>query len=94
VVVYLVGLLSCPSQPGAQCPFFDLKHPIQDRYIHTIIYTGLVWTCIALGRVSFLSSALAFHFLPGHKRLPGKRTILFIFVGLAERAIVCRLGFE
>jgi hypothetical protein len=54
----------------------------------------LVWAGIALGRASFLSSALAFHFRPGLEYFPGKRIILFIFLGLAERTIVGRLGFE
>jgi hypothetical protein len=61
---------------------------------NTEIVAVLVWTGITLRRASFLSSASAFHFIPGLERLLRKRIILFIFVGLAERAIVCRLGFE
>ena len=53
-----------------------------------------VWTRISLGGVSFLSSARVFHLRPGLEHLLRKRIILFIFLGLAERAIVCRLGFE
>ena len=155
VAMHLVGLLPCPGQPGAQCPFFDLKHPFQGRHIHTFChqsqdqryfgrrcfqsiksgspahtelsaaclatqildYIGfsvstvpnqgmdvfvydteivaiLVWAGISLGGVSFLSSALAFYFRPGLEHLLRKRIILFIFFGLAERTIVCRLGFE
>jgi len=155
VAVHLIGLLPCPSQPAAQCSFFDLKHPLQDRYIHSFCHQGqdqsyfsrrclqaikscspthtelsaaclatqildaiglavstvsdqgmdvfvydteinaiLVWAGIALGRASFLSSALAFHFRPGLERLLRKRIILFIFVGLAKRTIVCCLWFE
>ena len=155
VAMYFVGLLPCPGQPGAQCSFFDLKHPFQGRYIHTFCHQGqdqryfsrrclqaiksrspthtelsaaclatqildgvglavstvpnqgmdvfvynteiiaiLVWAGISLGGASFLSSALAFHFRPGLERPARKRIILFIFVGLAERAIVGRLGFE
>ena len=155
VAMYFVGLRSCPGQPGAQCSFFDLKHPFQGRHIHTFSHQGqnqchfcrgglqaiksgspthtkLSTTClaaqildgvglavstvpdqgvdvfvydteivavlvlagIALGGASFLSSARAFYFRPGLERLFRKRIFLFIFVGLAERAIVGRFGFE
>ncbi len=40
VAMHLVGLLPCPGQPGAQCPFFDLKHPFQGRHIHTFCHQG------------------------------------------------------
>ena len=40
MAVYLIGLLSCPGQPGAQCSFFDLKHPLQGRYIHSFCHQG------------------------------------------------------
>ena len=153
--MYFVGMLSCPGQPGAQCSFFDLKHPFQCRHIHALCHQGqnqryfgrrcfqtiegrspthteLSTTClttqildgiglavptipnqgvdvfvydteivavlvlagIALGGASFLSSARAFYFRPGLERLFRKRIFLFIFVGLAERAIVGRFGFE
>ena len=155
MAVHLVGLYSRPGQPGAQCPFFDLKHPFQGRHIHTFCHQGqdqrhfgrrclqsikggspthtelsatgltaqildaiglavptisnqgvdafvpnakivaiLVWASISLGGVSFLSSARAFHLRPGLEHLPGMRIFLFFFVGLAERAIVGRFGFE
>ena len=40
VAVHLVGMQSCPGQPGAQCSFFDLKYPLQSRYIHSFCHQG------------------------------------------------------
>ena len=40
VAMHLVGLDSRPGQPCAQCPFFDFKHPLQGRHIHTLYHQG------------------------------------------------------
>ena len=53
----------------------------------------LVWASISLwSKFSFVRASFS---LPtGLERLLRKRIVLFIFVGLAERAIVGRFGFE
>ena len=38
MAMHFVGLLPYPGQPGAQCPFFDFKHPFQERHIHTLCH--------------------------------------------------------
>ena len=87
-----------PGTANPGCYRFTVS-TVPNQGMDVFVYdTGInaiqVWTRISLGRASFLSSALAFHFRPGLERFPGMGIILFIFLDLAERTIVCCLWFE